>query len=211
VRGGSRVAAAARIGAAVALAWLLGSCTAISTLSSAGEPLDTYELRPVPAASITVRGDRHLVVEQPTTSGALATDRIAVKQPTLEVSYLPGARWVDAAPDHVRLLLSRSLEGTGAFALVSAGGGRPDPDWYLATDLRAFEVQLDAAGTGRVVVRLRGTMVSDVDRRVRGARTFERTVPLADLDEGSVIAAFDVATRAVLGEVVGWATGTARS
>jgi cholesterol transport system auxiliary component len=211
MRGVSTPAAALRSSTALALIGFLGSCTALSTLSSAGEPLDTYELRPVPASSATVRSDRHLVIEQPTTSGALATDRIAVKQPTLEVSYLPGARWVDPAPDHVRLLLARSLEGTGAFALVSAGGGRPDPDWYLATDLQAFEVQVDATGAGRVVVRLRGTLVSDVDRRVRGARTFERGVPVADLGEGTVIAAFDAAMRAVLGDVVGWATVSARS
>ena len=187
---------------------LLGGCAALTGIGS-GPPLDTYELTPLQPSSSSGRGG-HLVVEPPTSSGSLDTDRIAVRPNAFAVAYLPGASWVDTAPEHLQLLLARSLEGTGRFALVSTGGARPDPDWFLATDLQAFEVQIGPEDAQRVVVRLRAAVVADADRRILGSRTFERTVEVADTGVAAVIPAFELATREVLRDLTTWAVATAR-
>lgn len=189
---------------------LVSGCSAVAGLSSAGRPLDTFELTPLPARVAVVRGSRQLVVEPPAASGTLATDRIAVKPDPFQVSYLPGARWADAAPELVQLLLARSLEGTGRFALVSTGRGEAEPDWYLASDLQAFHVEVGAEGAAQVRVRLRATLISDADRRIAGGRTFEAVVPAAAVTERAVVPAFDLATTAVLRDLTDWVAATAR-
>ena len=182
----------------------LAGCSAIANVGSASRPLDTYELSPLSALPGPVRGTRHLVVELPTASGALATDRIAVKEGSLQVAYMPGARWADPAPDHVQLLLARSIGSAGGFALVSTGSGAADPDWSLATDLQAFQVELDPSGAARVRVRLRATLIDENDRSVRGASMFEASAPVADTGVAAVIPAFDRATSSVLREATAW-------
>jgi cholesterol transport system auxiliary component len=189
---------------------LLAGCSAIAEVATSRRPLDTYELTPLPARSMTSQGSRHLVIEVPTSSGALATERIAVKPNAFEVSYLPGARWVDAAPEHLQLLLARSIGGTGAFALVSVQGARPDPDWFLETDLQAFQVELDASGAPRATIRLRAVLVSDRDRRIRAARTFERSSAATTTEVGAVVPAFDRAANALLLDVTNWTIANAR-
>ncbi len=189
---------------------LIGGCSAVTGIASAGRPLDTFELRPLPARTSVVRGSTHLVVEPPTASGALSTDRIAVRPNALEVAYLPGVAWVDAAPEHVQLLIVRSLGGTGAFALVSEGGARADADWYLETDLQAFGVELDPAGAARASVRLSATLVSSTDRRIRGSRIFEGSVPVADTGVEYVVPGLQQATTLVLGALADWTVATTR-
>src|SRR5690606_2832908 len=100
--------------------------------------------------------------------------------------------------------------GTGDFALVSADQSLVDPDWHLKTDLEAFQVEIGADGATRVRVRVRATLIADIDRRIRGARSFERAVPTRDTSVGAVIPAFDAATHAVLREIADWTLATAR-
>lgn len=189
---------------------LLGGCAAIASVSSASRPLDTYELRPLPPSASVARGTRHLIVEPPTASGALSTDRIAIKPNAFEVSYLPGVRWSDAAPDLLQLLMARSIEGAGGFALVSTGTGQADSDWHLETDLQAFQLELAPEGAARATVRVRATLVSDADRRVRGARTFAASALAEGTDVEVAIPAFDQATEAVLRELTAWTVASAR-
>ena len=68
-------------------------CAAVSSLSGASQPLDAYALTPL-ARPRWSRGSRHVVVETPSASGAIATDRILIKPDRLQAAYLPGARWV---------------------------------------------------------------------------------------------------------------------
>ena len=74
----------------------------------------------------------------------------------------------------------------------------------------AFQVELDAEGKAHVVVRLRAVLISDADRRIRGARSFERRVPATSTDEGAVVPAFEAATTAVLSDVAQWTVATVR-
>jgi cholesterol transport system auxiliary component len=184
---------------------LLGGCAAIS----AGRPLDTYELRPLPATG-GARGSQYMVVEVPTASGTLATDRIAIKANAFEVAYLPGVRWTNEAPVLVQLLLMRSLEGTGAFGLVSASPGQAEPDWFLETDLQAFQVEVDASGAVYATVGLRAALISDADRSIRSARSFQKTVPAASTGVTAVVPALDSAMTAVLRDLTSWTAASVR-
>ncbi|WP_227420457.1 ABC-type transport auxiliary lipoprotein family protein [Roseitranquillus sediminis] len=184
----------------------VGGCAAVSTITAAGERAEVYELTPVAPRS-GGSGRAHLLVEVPTTSGALSTDRIVIKPGPLQVEYLPQARWADETGDLIQLLLARSLTNTGRYALVSTGSVRPDPDLYLLVDVQAFQAEVDPATEEvRVVVRMRAALVGD-DRRILSSRTFAQSVPAAAPTAAATVPAFDVAMTGVLQAVADWAGG----
>lgn len=201
----------ARTARAAALALALGAlsgCAALSSLDNATRSLPTYELRPASfAGAAAAPSPRTLLLAPPTATAALATDRVMIRPSTLLVEYLPDARWADAAPAHVRELLSRSISNTGAVAHVGTDVAGPLPDFVVLTDLQAFQVELtgpNLSPPARVRIRLGLTVVRDMDRRMAGARVFERVVDAPSLDTPTLMLAFDAAMNALLRDAAVW-------
>lgn len=191
-----------RFGLLVGLAALSG-CAAISTLNSASQSLDTFDLSAsvVPPGAPT-RSSRVLLVATPTASSAIATDRMVIKPNPLQIKYLPDGRWVDAAPMHVQALLIRSIGNSGGVAFVGGDTAGPLPDYVLLTDLQAF--QAEVGPPSQVLVRMSLTLVRDIDRRVIASRTFETTVNLGSTDAMPVAAAFNAAMAGLLRQATVW-------
>ena len=194
--------------AALLLALVLSGCGAMRSLDAAASPQDTYELLPVGNAA-PARAGRSLSVEVPSASAAIATDRILIKPSPLQVAYLPGARWVEAAPVHVQSLLIRSIGNSGRAGFVSAPTtAGPLPDYLLLTDIEAFQAEVQAGEPPvRVVVRLTLTLMRDVDGRVLATRRLKRIVGAPSDNAPDVIAAFNVAMSGLLGEATAWTVG----
>lgn len=198
----------------ILLAALTG-CEAISNIQEAAEPLDAYELRSPALQSSAPRADLgNVYVELPSATGALDTDRIAVKPDPLLVQYLPGVRWVNRGTEHFRLLLVRTLADTGRFGFVSGNTSGPTPDYVLLSDLIDFQVEVvpgaDGQTENRAAVRARMTLLSDVDRQVIATRTFESTVASPSAEPPVIMVAFDRATEAILREAADWAVAALR-
>ena len=194
------------VGLLLALALALPGCGAVRSLNAAASPQATYELQPVVAATRASTG-RSLSVEVPSATAAIATDRILIKPGALQVAYLPGVRWVEAAPLHVQSLLIRSVANSGRAGFVGGPAGTgPLPDYLLLSDIEAFqaEVRPGAEPPLQVVVRLTLTLMRDIDGRVVGARRFERTVGAASDGAPDVVSAFNVAMSGLLQEATGW-------
>jgi cholesterol transport system auxiliary component len=187
---------------------LLSACSA---LSHASAPLDAYTLQPLPAVQ-GPSGSRHLVVELPTSSGALATDRILIKPTPLQAQYLPKGRWVDPVPLLVQTLLVASLQNAGGFRLVGRDGAGLTPDFVALVEINDFQAEAPAKGTRQtpVHVALTVTLLDEADRRLIGSRRFDATAVAASADTLTVVAAFDAATRQLLAEAVTWVSRTAR-
>ncbi len=192
-----------RLALVLGLAAALGGCAAISTLNSASQSLDTYDLSAsvVPPGAPT-RSSRVLLVATPTASSAIATDRMVIKPNPLQIKYLPDGRWVDAAPMHVQALLIRSIGNSGGVAFVGGDAAGPVPDFVLLTDLQAF--QAEVGPPSQVVVRMSLTLVRDLDRRVVASRTFETTVTLGETGAMPVAAAFNAAMAGLLRQATVW-------
>jgi cholesterol transport system auxiliary component len=193
----------------LALALILPACTALRSLDSASRSLDTFELQPLAGAPARAHTGRSLAVEGPTASGALATERILVKPNPLQIAYLPGARWVDAAPVHVQSLLIRSIANSGRTGFVGQPASGPLPDYDLLTDLEAFQAEVQRGGEPpyQVVVRMTLTLVRDLDGRVVATRRFERSVGAPSSDDATIVSAFNVAMSGLLAEVTAWTVG----
>lgn len=193
---------AVRLGLLAGLAAVSG-CAAISTLNSASQSLDTYDLSAsvVPPAA-PARSSRVLLVATPTASSAIATDRMVIKPNALQIKYLPDGRWVDSAPMHVQSLLIRSIGNSGRVAFVGGDAAGPVPDFVLLTDLQAF--QAEVGPPNQVLVRMSLTLVRDIDRRVVASRSFETAVTLQSNEAMPVAAAFNAAMAGLLRQATAW-------
>ena len=192
------------------LAGLTG-CSALTSLQSASKPLDTYELSPLPAGSVSPSsGKRYLEVALPTATGALSSDRIVIKPTPFQVQSLPGSRWVNESTEHVQLLIARSLANSGRFALVTSAGSGPAPDYLLLTDLQAFQAEV---GDEKVIVVIRSTMtlLSSADGAVISSRSFTNSATVSDTSAELIVKAFDEAMTQHLADAVGWVVRNSRS
>jgi cholesterol transport system auxiliary component len=184
----------------------LSGCAAISSLTEATTPLDAYTLR-APLEAPATRGSlgRDLVIETPTSGGALDTDRILIRPDPFQVAYLPRARWTDSAPVMLQTLMIRSFADTNALRYV---GRRPlggTSDYTLISDLTDFQAELAPDGeTVTTRVRLTVRLLRESDRQLLGSRTVQTTAPAASTESRDVVAALDQATMAALREVTLW-------
>jgi cholesterol transport system auxiliary component len=201
----ARTARAAAL--SVGLAALTG-CAALSSLDDATRSLPTYELRPASfGAAPAARSSRTLLLAPPTSSAALASDRVMIRPSTLLVEYLPDARWADAAPTHFQELLSASISNTGAVAHVGTDVAGPLPDFVVLSEVQAFQAELtgpDLSPPARVRIRVRLTIVRDMDRGMVGSRVFEQVADSPDLGTPTLMLAFDAAMNALLRDAAAW-------
>lgn len=196
--------------AVLALA-LLPGCGALSALSDSAAALDAYTLSPLPASPSPASGRRHLIVELPTSAGALATDRILIKPSPSQAQYLPDGRWTEPAPALVQTLLVASFQNVGGFRLVGRTGAGLMPDHTLMTELLEFQAAPSGAGTTPLTVQITAnmTLIRESDRQIIATRRFSASAVVATDATPDLVNGFDLALQGVLQEVVVWTANTA--
>jgi len=190
------------------LAALLSGCGAISALGEATTPLDAYELR-APTDGPVAQGrplQRDLIIEIPTASGALDTDRIMIRPNPLQAQYLPRARWSDTTPVMLQTLMLRSIENTNALRYVGrrplAGAG----DFALISELTDFQAELDEeTDTAMIRLRLVARIVRESDAAIVATRTFSSSALATDLETLGLVGSFNTAAEPLMREVSAWA------
>ena len=181
----------------------LSGCGAISSLSKAGAELDAYTLSPASGSGTPARGRGHLIVELPSSAGALATDRILIKPVRYQAQYLPEGRWIEPAPALLQTLLVASFQNVGGFKLVGRTANGLNPDYTLMTELMDFQVE-PSADQFVVRITMMMTLIRESDRRVVASRRFSASETTASDDTQALVAAFDRALQGLLQEIVGW-------
>lgn len=192
---------------------LLSGCGAISAINGATAALDVYELR-VPADLPVTTGrvlQRDVVIELPTSGGALATDRIMVRPSPLQAQYLADVRWSEPTPVMVQTLMLRALDATQGLRYV---GRRPlgaSGDFAIVSELVDFQADLAPdANSATVEVRLIARIVRERDLGIVASRTFTASVPAASSDTPVLVDAFDAAVGQVMRDFAPWAMTAVR-
>lgn len=193
-------------GAAIAS---LSGCGAVSAVSRASEPRDTYTLSPLAPRAAPRSGSGHVVVELPTSGGELSTDRILIKISSRQAEYLPDARWSEPTPAMVQTLLVNSLLNRGGLRLVTRVGAGLMPDHTLMTEIAAFQAELTGPDEAQVHVALQMTLIREADRSIAGTRRFDATVASSSDSSQALIAGLDAAMQSVLDSAIGWVVATA--
>lgn len=184
---------------------LLPGCSALSALSDATSVLDVYELRAPEAVPQGGQRPLDVIVELPTTTGALETDRIMIKPSELQAQYLPDARWGEEVPVMVQSLMLRTLQKTEAFRYTAREPLGLSGDIAVVSDIIDFQAVADPGGEGATVdLRLRVQLVQEDGVRILASRTLEGRARAASTETAAVIAAFDAASDALLTEFARW-------
>ncbi len=195
---------------AISLAGLTG-CAAITAVSDAATPLDVYELRA--PASIEPSGGRVLardvIIEIPTTSGALATDRIMIRPNALQAQYLPDVRWSEPTPVMVQTLMLRSIEATGAVRYVGRKPLGVSGDFALVTEVIDFHADVvPGTDAAKVQITLLVRIVRERDASIVASRRFNATAVAATTETDVVIDAFSTASDQVFDTFAQWVQST---
>lgn len=188
---------------------LLSGCGALSAISDASAKFDAYTLSPAVTTSTAAPGSRHLVVELPTSAGALATDRILIKPIPFQAQYLPDGRWSEPAPALVQTLLVASFQNLGGFRLVGRTGAGLMPDYTLMTELQDFQAEPAGPATAPITIRISAmmTLIRETDRSIVASRRFATTATVMTDDSLALVEGFDGALQTILQEVVKWTRG----
>lgn len=190
---------------------LLSGCAAISAVSDAATPLDVFELR-APGDITAVSGRpiaRDVIIELPTTSGALATDRIMIRPNPLQAQYLPDVRWSETTPVMVQTLMLRSIEATGAVRYVGRKPLGVSGDFALVTEVIDFQADVASDGeTANVQITLLVRIVRERDASIVDSRRLSASVIAATTETLPVIDAFSVASDQIFAEFAKWVQST---
>jgi cholesterol transport system auxiliary component len=182
----------------------LSGCSAVSAVSRASDPLDTYTLSPLQSDETRAGGDGHLVVELPTSAGELSTDRVLIKITPRQAEYLPDARWSEPTPAMVQSLLVQSLLNRGGLELVTRVGAGLTPDYTLMAEVQAIQAELTGPDQAQVRISMQMTLIRESDRSVAGIRHFENTAKVTSDSTAALIEGLDGVTQLVLGRIVVW-------
>lgn len=192
---------------------------AVSALALAGcallsspDPVQTYRFGGPAAASAVAEGQsslRQVTLRRVQFPEAVEGDKILGVTGT-ETAYIAGARWVSPATD----LYMESLEN--AFAAQATRVRLIGPreltrgERSLDIDIRAFEARYEAPGAiPTVVVTARARLLALPDRTVAAERTFTVQQPASENRVSAIVEAFDIATRDLNTQIVGWTDANA--
>lgn len=202
-----------RVVSALTLVGTLASCAALSAVTGATAPLEVYELRAPAGIPATSRRalPRDVIVELPTTGGALDTDRIMIRPNALQAQYLPDVRWSETAPVMVQTLMLRSIEATGAVRYVARKPLGGSGDYALVTEIVDFQAEaMGEEGGATVRIKFIVRAVRESDAAIVASRTFQATAEAPSTDTQVLAETFNTASDAVFTDFAAWLVGVLR-
>ncbi|WP_290557022.1 ABC-type transport auxiliary lipoprotein family protein [Aestuariivita sp.] len=186
----------------------LAGCAGLSSLAEATAPTDLYTLSPKSTFSASLpKLQSQIVVNQPTATALVDTNQIAVQPTSLQVQYLPDARWIDRAPLIVQALLIESFENTGKVPAVGSSAIGLRADYLVVTDIREFQAFVPEQSEGSALhidVRLNIKLVDAFSDRIIASRSFEEIVVSASDEAADVASAFDEALGDTMRDAIEW-------
>ena len=159
-----------------------------------------------PGRPSQARGSVQILVPQPTAVKALDNDRIAARPTPAQYAYLPNAVWSDLLPKLLQARLIETLQNSGRVRAAAQPGQGLLINYQLLLNVRAFEYQNEGA-----VAEFGVKLMDDTNGRVIRSRTFRQVVPVASLDNATIVAGLDAAMDAAFLEVTRWAAGGGNS
>jgi cholesterol transport system auxiliary component len=204
-----RRALLAGAGGRAALAAALTGC--VPGLPGQGPPPRTFRVTPKYTFEPDLPEVRwSLAIAEPTAERTLDTNRVAVLTDGINVDYVALAFWVDRAPAMVQLLLVQSFRNSDRIAQVGTNRDRLRPNFLLASDLRAFQLNRGGGDPDTVRVRLDVQLLRMPERDPVGRESFaaDRTPAASGID--GVVGAFDEALGHVMKNLVAWTLRTGR-
>jgi cholesterol transport system auxiliary component len=183
----------------VCVAFALAACSVLPQKS----PVALYALSQ-PAAQEGAEGriDFRLAVARPLASGPLATAWILVRPGGGQIEVYPAAQWSEPLPGLVGNAIVEAFEASGRIGSVERAASGLARDLELATELRDFQIELEAGAVA--VVRLKASLIDATRGEAVASQVFEARAPAAGREAGAAVAALDGALQDTLAQLVAW-------
>jgi cholesterol transport system auxiliary component len=149
-----------------------------------------------------------LQVQEPDTTLALNTAKIAYVSANGDINYLSTGEWTSRAPEMVMELLVESFKNTDRMLSVGDRRARIRPDFELESTLSAFQVEETESDAGVVRIELNGRLVEKPRRTALSAFAFDADVEAQPLTLDNIIAAFRGGLQDVMAQAVEWTLRT---
>ncbi len=197
-----------RFAAAATGALAVAGCALLST----PDPVQTYRFGGPAAAGAASEGQaalRQVSLRRVEFPEAVEGDKILGVTGT-ETAYIAGARWVSPAADLYMESLENAFSAQATRVRIIGPRELSRGERSLNVDIRAFEARYDAPGAAPVVVvTARARLLALPDRSVAAERTFTVQQPAAVNRVSAIVEAFDIATRDLNTQIVGWTDANA--
>jgi len=153
---------------------------------------------------------KRLVVDIPTASESLDTDRIALIRERTRFDYYANSLWTDRVPLLLQGLLLEAFENDGTITEVARGASTLTPDYLLATEIREFEARYVGSNEQppSVTVAWSLSLVKMPGRQMANRMLVTESAPASRNSIDSVVEAFDVAVGKGLERSVAWTIRT---
>jgi cholesterol transport system auxiliary component len=146
-----------------------------------------------------------LLVQRPEAAPGLSSEFIALLRSGQRFDFYAASRWAAPAPDLVESVIVDQLRSAGLFAAVFDDSSPYAPTYDLRCEMRRFEADYTSTGGGgkapTVHVALDCTLGRHRDRVLLSSFSAQGSAAASDDRLGDVIAAFEAATVAALGEM----------
>ncbi|WP_281300367.1 MULTISPECIES: ABC-type transport auxiliary lipoprotein family protein [unclassified Iodidimonas] len=193
----------ARLFFALSIMMGLSGCGGLVNLGPSGPPLAIYGLDPLPH-SLDERGGVPLIyIEEPQTSGALDTVRIAISRDNRRFEYLADARWEERTPQLLQRYLARSIDNGPALDAVGNFNIDLPVDYRLRIDLRRFDAHRAADGL-IIEIALVVNLVDALSSELLGSRHFMASHPAASNQPDDIVAAYNAALDQIATSLTSW-------
>jgi cholesterol transport system auxiliary component len=151
---------------------------------------------------------KRLVIDIPTASESLDTDRIALTRNRTRFDYYADSLWTDRAPLLLQGLLVEAFENDGSIAEVGRSARALTPDYVLEAEIRDFQASYEAPGDQppAAVVTLALSLVRMPDHQMAGQTVITESASASHNSLDSVVEAFDAAVGKLLVRSVAWTT-----
>ena len=187
-------------GLAVVLMFMATACAGFHSEQAA---IQIYTLEPAFAPSVPEAGSDAptLQVLRPQAASGLDTDRIALNRSAQRLDYYAASRWPAPLPDFLQTMVIDALRAAGKFRSVQSDVTAFTADDVLQIEIRRCQAVYANGGPPAVHVQLLATLGNRGDRRVLTSISAESTIPAAENRMQAVVAAFQDAVAAALGQL----------
>lgn len=161
-----------------------------------------YDLQaPTDFSGLTHGSRAQILVVEPAALKVLDNEQIAVRSQG-SVSYLASAQWSDRLTKLVQARLIEGFENSRRAKAVGKPGDRLSVDYQLSTTIRAFDLVTDGGKRARIDISAR--LLNDRSGKVVASKLFTAEVPADSAEPRQVVAAFNLALKTVLKDMIVW-------
>ena len=186
-----------------ALAFALSACGV--KLVDLGPAPNLYDIQTKPQfTSVMKPVTWQLVIDEPTASTALDTDRILVRPGNSEIKYFAGARWSERVPRLIQSQLLRGFDKSGAIVGVGRQAIGLHGDYELQGELSTFDTIYSGATTPTTEIVVNFKVVRQPGEIIIASRNFEQSERAGAPSLAAITTSFGDVLSAIVNQAVPW-------